>query len=312
MTACSWSCRSPAGAPDQGSPAPYPTSPGATGSQGLRSRDGQKAGASSRTGPPRPGQKPKSWRRRTSAGEGRLVDRAPVALPGYQRTAVGARCPAPPEDLDCTERLLTTRPRGNAAMNLRARLLHLMLALGCAGAADQAAWAAGWQSIGPYGGYVFRVARCAAEPSVVYALLFKGGVYRSGDGGRTWRDINRTLPAADYFDLAADPDDPNSAWVIDGSTQGPTHLYHTRDGGARWQRALTAPEGSFVVAAGRGGVVYVAGSNAFARSADQGRTWQSVTASLGPYTGALSIAVDYFRPGLLYAAIRGPAATGIW
>jgi photosystem II stability/assembly factor-like uncharacterized protein len=174
-------------------------------------------------------------------------------------------------------------------MNLRALLVHLMLALACAGAAAQAAWAANWQSIGPYG----------------------GSVYRSGDGGRTWRDTNRTLPAADYFDLAADPDDPSSAWVIDSDTQGPTRLYHTRDGGARW-RALTAPEGSFVVAAGRGGVVYVAGSGTFARSADQGRTWQSVTASLGPYTGAASIAVDHFHPGLLYAAIRGPAATGIW
>ncbi len=92
-------------------------------------------------------------------------------------------------------------------MNLRALPLHLMLALACAGAAAKAAWAANWQSIGPYGGYVFRLARCAAEPAVVYALLFKGGVYRSGDGGRTWRDTNRTLPAADYFDLAADPDE---------------------------------------------------------------------------------------------------------
>jgi photosystem II stability/assembly factor-like uncharacterized protein len=196
-------------------------------------------------------------------------------------------------------------------MNRRALLLHLMLALACAGAVAQAAWAANWQSIGPYGGSVFRLARCAAEPAVVYALLYQGGVYRSGDGGRMWRDTSRTLPAADYFDLAADPDDPGSAWVIDRATQGPTRLYHTRDGGSRW-RALTAPEGSSVVAAGRGGVVYVAGSGTFARSADQGRTWQSVTASLGPYTGALSIAVDSFHPGLLYAAIGGPTATGIW
>ena len=151
-------------------------------------------------------------------------------------------------------------------MNLRALPPHLMLALVCAGAATQAARAANWQSIGPYGGSVFRLARCAAEPAVVYALLAQGGVYRSGDGGRTWHDINHTLPAADYFDLAADPDDPGSAWVIDRSTQGPTSLYHTRDGGGLW-RALTAPEGSLVVAAGRGGVVYAAGSGTFARSA---------------------------------------------
>jgi photosystem II stability/assembly factor-like uncharacterized protein len=196
-------------------------------------------------------------------------------------------------------------------MNLRALPPHLMLALACAGAAAQPASAADWQSIGPYGGSVFRLARCAAAPAVVYALLARGGVYRSGDGGRTWRDTNRTLPAADYFDLAADPDDPSAAWVIDRNTEGPTRLFHTRDGGAHW-RALTAPEGSFVIAAGRGGVVYAAGSGTFARSADQGRTWQSVTASLGPYTGAASIAVDYFRPGLLYAAIQGPAAIGIW
>ena len=52
-------------------------------------------------------------------------------------------------------------------MNLRALPLHLMLGLACAGAAAQAAWAANWQSIGPYGGYVFRLARCAAEPRII-------------------------------------------------------------------------------------------------------------------------------------------------
>ena len=86
-----------------------------------------------------------------------------------------------------------------------------------AGAAAQAAWAANWQSVGPYGGSVFRLARCAAEPAVVYTLT-QGGVYRSSGGGRTSRDTNRTLSAADYFDLAADPDDPNSASVIDRPT----------------------------------------------------------------------------------------------
>jgi hypothetical protein len=38
---------------------------------------------------------------------------------------------------------------GDAALNLRELPLHLMLALGCAAAAGQPAWAAGWQSIGP-------------------------------------------------------------------------------------------------------------------------------------------------------------------
>ena len=202
---------------------------------------------------------------------------------------------------------------GRQRIKRRPVVLHLLVGLGCASAMVQPGWAASlrWQSIGPYGGNVRKLVRCADDPAVIYALLFGGGVDRSGDGGATWRDANAELPAASYADLDVDPGDPDSAWVIDNSGPGPSLLYHTRDGGRHW-RALGAPEGSFLLAAARDGVLYTGGNAGVFRSVDLGRSWKSLTAGLDPTAAALSIAVDAAKPNLLYAVIRGLSATGVF
>jgi hypothetical protein len=79
------------------------------------------------------------------------------------------------------------------------------------------------------------------SPNGAFELIdpVRDGVYRSGDGGRTWRDTNRTLPAADYFDLAADPDEPTPP----GSSMAPRRVRPastTRAG----RRPLARPHGS--------------------------------------------------------------------
>jgi hypothetical protein len=104
---------------------------------------------------------------------------------------------------------------------------------GCALAAGQPPAAAGWQLVGPYGGSVARFDRYVASPAVIYATIFSGGVYRSRDGGATWANASGNLPAEELFDLAADPADPDSAWVISPTDPGPSLLYHTADAARR-------------------------------------------------------------------------------
>ncbi len=58
------------------------------------------------------------------------------------------------------------------------------------------------------------LAMCAQAPDVLWQQNHCG-VFRSEDGGRMWRDVSeKDGPAVFGFAIAADPDDPNRAWVV--------------------------------------------------------------------------------------------------
>jgi hypothetical protein len=70
------------------------------------------------------------------------------------------------------------------------------------------------------------------DGDIAYAGLREGGVWRTGDGGRSWVDCG--LPAPGVFSLAASP--------VDGAMYAgtePSALFRSDDGGASW-RELTA------------------------------------------------------------------------
>jgi photosystem II stability/assembly factor-like uncharacterized protein len=193
-----------------------------------------------------------------------------------------------------------------------ALLTFVWVVIGCALAAGQPAAAAGWQLVGPYGGNVARFDRCAADPAVIYTTIFSGGVYRSRDGGATWANASGNLPAEELFDLAADPADPDSAWVFSPTDPGPSRLYHTADGGAHWT-TLTPPRSTVILAVALGGgAVFVGGQGGLFRSVDGGRSWQPLTSGLGPYANPLSIAVDPARPSQVYAVVQTRQTSGIF
>jgi photosystem II stability/assembly factor-like uncharacterized protein len=196
-------------------------------------------------------------------------------------------------------------------MKRSALLTFVSVVAGCALAAGQPATAAGWQPLGPYGGHVARFDRCVARPAVIYTTIFYGGVYRSKDGGATWANASGNLPAQEVFDVAADPANPDSAWVINPASSGPNLLYHTADGGAHWT-TLTPPPSTYLLAVAPGGAaVYVGGQGLF-RSVDGGRSWQPLTSGLGPYANVLSIAVDPGQPRRVYAVVYTPQTSGIF
>lgn len=58
---------------------------------------------------------------------------------------------------------------------------------------------------------VHRLARCAAHPDVVWCQ-HHNGVFRSEDGGMTWRELTAIRPSKFGFAVAAHPRNPDTAW----------------------------------------------------------------------------------------------------
>lgn len=85
-----------------------------------------------------------------------------------------------------------------------------------------------------------RLARCAADPDVIWTQ-HHNGVFKSEDGGRTWRLI-MIDPSNFGFAVAAHPKDPKTAWFAPAvkdqqryPVDGRFVVTRTRDGGASFE-----------------------------------------------------------------------------
>ncbi len=138
------------------------------------------------------------------------------------------------------------------------------------------------------------------NPDILYANLWEhregpwenarfsgpnSGMYKSTDGGTTWRKLTVGLPtAADGLDLTGvgvAPGNSNRVYAVVNAVQG-GGIYRSDDGGARWalvstDRRLWGPDGGFaeiIVHPDDENRVFVANTAAY-RSEDGGKTWVS-------------------------------------
>src|SRR6266487_2683169 len=103
-----------------------------------------------------------------------------------------------------------------------------------------------WRLVGPYrGGRTVAVAGDPAKPLVFYFGAVDGGVWKTGSGGQTWRNItDGRSDIASVGALAVAPSDPNVLYVGSGE--------------ADWREDLTYGDGMW-------------------RSAGGGRTWSATS-----------------------------------
>jgi len=134
-----------------------------------------------------------------------------------------------------------------------------------------------------------------------------GGVFHSGDGGRTWTPAGLVGQAVRALAMAPSSPDTLVAGTLDG-------VYRTRDAGRTWNRISPAgdPElrnlDSLAVDPTDPDVIYAGTFHLPWKTTDGGLNWNSIHTGMIDDSDVMSILVDRVQPGRVYAS----ACSGIY
>ncbi|MFH1279389.1 MAG: FlgD immunoglobulin-like domain containing protein [Candidatus Eisenbacteria bacterium] len=179
-----------------------------------------------------------------------------------------------------------------------------------------------WTERGPsnIGGRVTDLEVHPANPSILYAAMASGGVFRSADAGVSWTPIFDEQAALTIGDIAIDPENPDVVWVGTGEANSSSFswfgigVYRSDDAGATWSYAgleETRYIGRVVVDPGNPDRVWVAGAGVLFgtnpergvyRTLNGGSTWDRVL-FVNDSTSAVDIAIDPAKPDTVFAAM---------
>ena len=170
-----------------------------------------------------------------------------------------------------------------------------------------------------------------------------GGIWKSCDGGKSWKACNRGLPqksngnqnfASSFGPLTVSASQPQILYTSDAAWDAPA-VYRSEDGGESWRAIFTNETHKLTQTAYPAGIgatvitvdphdpdtVYCAGSESVIMSGDGGKTWCDLTADRegeGPfwrgrgYSGLCSVAVRFNPKNPNMAAIIAMDAGRLW
>jgi photosystem II stability/assembly factor-like uncharacterized protein len=146
-----------------------------------------------------------------------------------------------------------------------------------------------WFSIGPrnVNGRVKSIAVHPTNENIVYAGAASGGVWKSEDGGQSWRPLWDMQESLAIGSIAIAPSAPSTIYVGTGEWTPPTWdpsfpgagVYVSNDSGATWNRrpnVLARRIARILVSPTNPMRLYVAGESGFERSTDGGMNWTTI------------------------------------
>ena len=179
-----------------------------------------------------------------------------------------------------------------------------------------------WRSLGPLrGGRSIASAGSTARPNEYYFGATGGGLWKTGDGGTTWRPVtDGQISSASVGAVAIAPSNPDIVYIGMGEAQLRGNIaqgdgvYKTTDGGKTWKHSglkdsqtvskirvhPTNPDLVYAAVLG-----HVAGPNeerGVFRSKDGGANWERVLFRDNK-TGAVELALDPNNANVLYATL---------
>src|ERR1035441_3017522 len=216
-----------------------------------------------------------------------------------------------------------------AASLLAAAVLPAALCFAADSAAPPAMPQRRWRMIGPFrGGRTRAAAGVPDQPNVFYIGQVNGGVWKSTDYGRTWKQILEGEDTQSIGAIAVAPSDSNVVYVASGEGLHRPDLsvgdgiYRSADAGKTWVHLglrdgqqipavavdPTNPDRLFAAVLG-----HPYGANAergIFRSEDGGKTWKRVLYK-GDRVGGETVVLDPKNPQVVYASLWD-ARLGPW
>ncbi len=179
-----------------------------------------------------------------------------------------------------------------------------------------------FRNLGPAvaGGRVTAVAGVPGNPNIYYVGTAAGGIFKTKDGGVSWRPLFQHQAVSSVGAMALAPSNPNFVWVGTGEANIRNDIvtgrgvYFSPDGGHTWRFEGLADAGqisSIVVSPLDPDVVFVGvlghawGPNperGVFRTTDGGKTWKKVL-YVNPTTGVSDLAMEPGNPKILYAGM---------
>ncbi|HYU26237.1 MAG TPA: glycosyl hydrolase, partial [Thermoanaerobaculia bacterium] len=177
------------------------------------------------------------------------------------------------------------------------------------------------RSIGPaaMGGRIAAIDATSDAPSTIYVGAASGGVWKSTDGGTTFKPVfdeyNQSIGA-----IAIDPSNKETVWVGTGeswmrnSVSVGSGIYKSTDGGGTWKslglddsehiaRIAVSPKSSDTVYVCAAGHAWNANEQrGVFKTADGGKTWKKVL-YVDTNTGCSDLALDPEMPNIVYAGM---------
>ena len=160
------------------------------------------------------------------------------------------------------------------------------------------------------------------DSNVIYASAWMqdpaagGGVFRSGDGGRTWSDTGLAGQAVRALAMAASDPDTLVAGTLDG-------IYRSRDASKTWERI--SPEhheelrnlDSLAIDPRDPRIIYAGTFHLPWKTTDGGRNWKPIHDGMIDDSDVMSIFIDRSTPGRIFASAcsgiyRSDNAAGEW